>query len=214
MIDIPFWFGFLAAVFLLNVSPGPEMIYVLSATLAGGKRKGVLASLGTATGSTVHVLLVACGLAVILSASLTVFTVVKTAGAVYLIYLGLRTIFPGAGKTTSPDERQDIGGKGQNPYRRGVFVGLLNPKSAIFFLAFLPQFVRKGKGPYALQIVLLGILTVMAGVAIELLLIAVMDKVTDVVKRKQRFMSFIQKATGSLLVGLGIRLALSSQQSN
>lgn len=121
---------------------------------------------------------------------------------------------PGAGKTTSPDGRQGIGGKEQNPYRRGVFVGLLNPKSAIFFLAFLPQFVRKGKGPYALQIVLLGILTVMAGVAIELLLIAVMDKVTDVVKRKQRFMSFIQKATGSLLVGLGIRLALSSQQSN
>jgi threonine/homoserine/homoserine lactone efflux protein len=120
----------------------------------------------------------------------------------------------GTGRTTSSGKRQDTGGKGQNPYRRGVFVGLLNPKSAVFFLAFLPQFVREGKGPYALQIVLLGILTVMAGVAIELLLIAVMDKVTDVVKRKQRFMSFIQKATGSLLVGLGIRLALSSQRSN
>ncbi|MCI1209664.1 MAG: LysE family translocator [Treponema sp.] len=211
-IDSCFWIGFSIAVLLINISPGPEMVYVVSNTIAQGRRHGIASSLGTATGSTVHVVLVACGLAIVLSASLVAFTIIKTAGAVYLVYLGVRAILSGS-------DSIDIGKVSENKrsvwgaYQKGIFVGLLNPKSIIFFLSFLPQFVRTDRGEYSFQILYLGFITVLAGVLVELILIILIRRLADMLLKKKFVTMLVDKAMGTLLVYLGIRLALSTERS-
>jgi threonine/homoserine/homoserine lactone efflux protein len=207
MLDCSLLPGFLIATLIINISPGPEMIFVISTTISSGKKQGLLAALGAATGSTVHVLMVAFGLAVILSTSLVAFTVIKILGAVYLCYLGIKALI----SRTSTVITENRTGRITRGYRKGFFVGVLNPKSVIFFLAFLPQFVNPQLSSYSFQITTLGLCTVIAGILIELAVILLVDRIADIISRKKRIMMFIDKLTGMVLICFGLKLALSTQ---
>jgi threonine/homoserine/homoserine lactone efflux protein len=210
LLDMSLIPGFLIAVILINISPGPEMIFVVSTAVSSGKKQGMYASLGTACGSTIHVLLVACGLAVVLSTSLVVFTVIKILGAVYLCYLGVKAIV--SRSTTVVPETNGFK-KNQNAYKKGFFVGVLNPKSVIFFLAFLPQFINPEIGSYSFQVVSLGLFTVFAGVAVEVVIILLVDRIVGVLRGNRRIMMMIDKLSGLVLICFGLKLGMSTQKS-
>src|SRR3984893_14841445 len=143
---------FLTAALLLAVAPGPGMLYVLARTLAGGRREGLLSALGTFFGGMVHVFAAAVGVSIILAKSAFAFATVKYLGAGYLCFLGIRMIL---------DSRKNEGTpfvdlpRRRNPFWQGVMTEVLNPKTALFFLSFIPQFVNREHGHVFLQFVLL-----------------------------------------------------------
>src|ERR1700722_5715465 len=146
---------FLSAAFLLAIAPGPGMLYVLARSLKGGKKVGMASSFGTALGGMGHVIAAAFGLSAILAQSAYAFLFVKYLGAAYLVYLGIRTLLSGdAAMLNTVDE-----GKGQSPFWQGVLTEVLNPKTALFFLAFIPQFVDHA-APLLPQFILLGAISV------------------------------------------------------
>src|SRR5215471_13086256 len=149
---------FLTASLLLAATPGPGMLFVLSRTLAGGKREGILSSLGTFLGGMVHVFAAAAGLSIVLATSALVFSMVKFAGAGYLIYLGLKMIFT-ARRELSVEGLPLASGKG-SPFLQGIVTEVLNPKTALFFLSFIPQFVSKQDGHAFASFVVLGLISV------------------------------------------------------
>jgi len=146
--------GFVAAALVLLLIPGPAVLYIVARSLSQGHRAGLVSVLGLSLGALVHVAAATAGLSAILLASATAFGIVKALGAGYLIYLGIRTLFA----------RQPTGSVEASPprslyrlFRDGVFVSVLNPKIAVFFLAFLPQFVEPSRGPVPPQVLLLGL---------------------------------------------------------
>jgi len=147
--------GFVAAALVVLVTPGPGVLYVIARTTEQGHAAGLASVLGLATGALVHVIAAAVGLSAILLASATAFGVVKMLGAAYLIYLGIRTLL----KRTATGEITDVPRASLGRlFADGVVVSLFNPKIAVFFLAFLPQFVDPVAGPVAAQIMLLGLI--------------------------------------------------------
>src|SRR6516225_450453 len=159
---------FAAAATLLAVTPGPGIFYVLARTLSGGRREGVLSAFGTFIGGTIHVLAAALGLSAVLAASATAFAVVKYAGALYLVWLGIRMIRT---RNVPMDETAEIV-KSNHAFRQGVVTEVLNPKTALFFLSFLPQFVNVALGHVVAQFLLLGILSVSLNTAADLVVVS------------------------------------------
>lgn len=147
--------GFIAAALVVLLLPGPAVLYVIARSLSQGKRAGLVSVLGLSAGALVHVAAATLGLSAILLASATAFSVVKMLGAAYLIYLGVRALL-------SRQSSDEAGASTPRPLRRlfadGVVISVLNPKIALFFLAFLPQFVEPSRGPVAQQVLLLGLL--------------------------------------------------------
>src|SRR5712691_9399323 len=127
---------FLAAALLLAITPGPGIFYVLARSLAGGRREGVLSSFGTFVGGLFHVLAAALGISAILAASAVAFHTVKYAGAAYLVWLGIRMI-----RTRNAEMAVSAEKPSQGAFRQGIFTEVLNPKTALFFLSFIPQFI-------------------------------------------------------------------------
>src|SRR5260221_122422 len=148
---------FLTASIILAATPGPGMLYVLSRTLAGGKREGILSSLGTFLGGMVHVVPAATGLSIVLASSAIAFSVVKYAGAGYLIYLGIRLIKNAQCDADLSSVTLTAGG---SPFRQGIVTEVLNPKTALFFLSFIPQFVPKNGSHVFAGFILLGMISV------------------------------------------------------
>lgn len=196
---------FLTAATLLAVAPGPGMLYVLARTLAGGRRGGVLSSLGTFLGGLVHVVAAATGLSLVLATSAIAFAVVKYAGAAYLVYLGVRMIL---------SARQEINFAPINTVRRspfwqGIATEVLNPKTAIFFLAFIPQFVNRASGGVFWQFLALGAISVSLNTSCDLVVtlmaapIGARLRSSSALRRRQR------TATGLTLIGLGAYVAVS-----
>jgi threonine/homoserine/homoserine lactone efflux protein len=140
MIDHAHFLIFLSAAVLLAISPGPGMIYVLARSLRGGRAVGLASSFGTATGGMVHVLAAGLGLSAILARSASAFMVVKYLGAAYLMYLGVRTLLARDSDAPVDTTEQEAG----SPFWQGMLTEMLNPKTALFFLAFIPQFVDHG----------------------------------------------------------------------
>ncbi|MEL7568195.1 MAG: LysE family translocator [Dehalobacterium sp.] len=210
MINVAFWASFLLAAILINISPGPELIYVITRTVTYGRKDGFYSALGAGSGSMVHVVMVAFGLSLILSRSLVAFYIIKILGAGYLIYLGIKAFL-------SKDE-EAVSFKGDvertdtpfDSFRKGVLVGLLNPKSIIFFMAFLPQFVRADAGAFCTQIVILGVLTIIMGILFEILVILLTNRIREVLFKDKLVSKFINKVMGSVLILLGLRLAFIS----
>src|SRR6202023_805918 len=151
MVDVHRFFLFLAAALVLAITPGPGIFYVLARSLAGGRREGIHSSLGTFVGGLFHVFAAALGISAILAASAVAFHTVKYAGAAYLVWLGIRMIRARnaelAVKTASPSE---------GAFRQGIFTEALNPKTALFFLSFIPQFIAANRGHIFLQFIALG----------------------------------------------------------
>ncbi|MFG1938306.1 LysE family translocator [Micromonospora tulbaghiae] len=158
--------GYLAAIVVLMLTPGPDMMFVLANATRYGPRAGAVAALGVAAGEAVHVAAVVAGLATLIAASPVLFTAIRWAGAAYLIVLGLRAL-RGTGRR-APADRPD-GGAGR-AFRRGLLTNLLNPKMILFSVAFLPQFVRPEAGPVAAQLVLLGAMFVAVQLTVDLAL--------------------------------------------
>ena len=203
------WIGFLTAAVLLNISPGPDMAFILGHTMKSGTRAGFSAVFGIWTGACIHVLLAAFGLSAILAASAIAFSTVQWVGAVYLVWLGIQAL-------RSKGEGGFVRAAGETLgwrriYRQGVLVSLLNPKVAIFFLAFLPQFVVEGAGPAWLQLAVHGGLIIVVAFFIEPPLILAGGRLADLFKRNARIGLWLDRGLGALFVALGVRLALTTR---
>lgn len=210
MSDSTFWLVFFSAALALNLSPGPDLLYVLSRTLAGGWRVGVASACGVCSGALVHVAFAALGISAILATSALAFTVVKYLGAAYLLYLGIQAL-RSAGEGTRGTLEAGPRTTPWQAYRQGVLVDILNPKAAIFFMAFLPQFVRPEHGAVATQLLILGVLVVVVAIIVECLLVLLANRASAALRRSRRLSLWLDRLLGSILVGLGIRLGLSER---
>lgn len=203
------WLTFLTAATLLNLSPGPDIAFILAQTAKNGRRSGFAALFGIWTGAFVHVLLAALGLSAILATSAIAFTVVKWVGAIYLVWLGIQAWRSSGNSFTTesnikPDNNRAI-------FRQGVLVSVLNPKVAIFFLAFLPQFVVPGAGPASSQLFFHGTLIIVVAALIEPPVVWVGARLSQRLKHSPRIATWMDRGLGSLFIGLGIRLATSDR---
>jgi threonine/homoserine/homoserine lactone efflux protein len=192
---------FAAASLALAVVPGPAVLYIVAQSVYGGRRAGVVSALGIASGGFVHVLAAVIGLSAVLAASATAFTVVKVAGAAYLVYLGIRVLL-------RPLDGAEIGGRRQEAtlartYGRGVVVNVLNPKTALFFLAFLPQFVDPD-GAARPQLAVLGAIFVVIALSSDLVWAIGAGTAGEVLRRNARFLAFQRWVSGTVFVGLGL----------
>ena len=207
--SIAHWSTFLTAAILLNLSPGPDMAFILAQTARHGRRSGFAAMLGIWTGTCLHSLLAALGLSAILATSATAFLLVKWVGVIYLVWLGIQALRSEGYIQAS--QTQELAGD-TTVYRQGILVSLLNPKVAIFFLAFLPQFVVEGAGPVSAQLFLHGILIIVTAIVIEPPLIIASARITNFMGNSANLTKWLDRLLGTLFIGLGVRLALSERQ--
>jgi threonine/homoserine/homoserine lactone efflux protein len=205
------FFLFLTAAVLLAIAPGPGMLYVLARSLAGGKREGALSALGTFLGGMVHVFAAALGVSIILARSALAFAAVKYIGAAYLCFLGVRMILDGR-----RDNRADLSATAlkpaRNPLWQGVATEVLNPKTALFFLSFIPQFVARGEGHVFLQFVTLGTISVALNTTADLIVIALAGPLGERIRASTKFRRGQRAVTGAIMIGLGTYLATSESK--
>lgn len=203
------WTTFLTAAVLLNLSPGPDIAFILGQTVRGGRRAGFAAMAGIWTGALCHVLFAALGLSAIIATSATAFSVVKWVGAAYLIWLGISALRSKGGSFVSEGVQSNA--SALTIAKQGVIISLLNPKVAIFFLAFLPQFVVVGAGPTWAQLALHGILIIVVAAVIEPPLVLLGERITNRLRSSQKLGLWMDRTMGALFVGLGARLALEQR---
>ncbi|MCK0752881.1 MULTISPECIES: LysE family translocator [Chromohalobacter] len=203
------WLAFLSAAVLLNLSPGPDIAFMLGQTLRSGRRHGFAAMLGGWSGTALHVVMAAAGLSAILATSAVAFSVIKWVGAVYLIWLGVKMLLSKGDSFISNGGGRDA--KAQSAYWQGVLVSALNPKVAVFFLAFLPQFVVEGAGPVGAQLFLHGSLIIVVAAFIEPLLVMMGAKLGAFLKASPRVGMWMDRGLGAMFVALGARLAASTR---
>lgn len=204
--DLAHWLTFLAAAALLNLAPGPDIAFILGKTAQGGRRLGFAAMAGIWTGALGHIVFAVAGLSAILAQSAIAFSIVKWVGAAYLIWLGLKALRSDGGDFVA---RQKGSAALWPTFRQGVLVSLLNPKVAIFFLSFLPQFVVPGAGPVPAQLFLHGVGIIVVAGFIEPPLILVGDRLVRKMQRQPRFGLWLDRTLGAVLIALGIKLATS-----
>ncbi len=203
------WGTFFIAAVLLNFSPGPDIVFILAQTAKNGQRSGFAAMFGIWSGAFLHVLLAAVGLSAILATSVTAFTFVKWIGALYLIWLGIQALrSDGASYSSDTETSQSSNLK---IFQQGVLVAALNPKVAIFFLAFLPQFVVVGAGPTSAQLFLHGTLIIVVAAFIEPPLVVLGARLTRYLGQNPQVAAWMDRGLGALFIGLGARLALSDR---
>jgi threonine/homoserine/homoserine lactone efflux protein len=203
---------FLTAALLLAIAPGPGMLYVLARSLAGGKREGVLSALGTFLGGMVHVFAAALGISIILAKSAIAFSAVKYVGAAYLCFLGVRMILDARKQDGTVDSISISGAPARNPLWQGVATEVFNPKTALFFLSFIPQFVNRGAGHVFLQFVALGTISVMMNTTADLIVIAMAGPLGNRIRSSATFRRRQRTVTGAIMIGLGSYLALSESK--
>jgi threonine/homoserine/homoserine lactone efflux protein len=201
---------FLSAALLLAIAPGPGMLYVLARSLAGGRREGILSALGTLVGGMTHVLAAAAGVSLILARSAVAFATVKYAGAAYLGFLGVRMIV---------DARHDADSmaispstSARNPFWQGIATEVLNPKTALFFLSFIPQFVDRELGHVFWQFVILGSISVGLNTSADLLVTVFAGPLGERIRSSTKFRRAQRTTTGAVMLGLGTYLAFSKSE--
>ena len=195
---------------LLNLTPGNDTIFILTRSLAQGKKAGIMSVLGITTGSLIHTMLAALGLSIIIARSILVFTIIKYLGAAYLIYIGCRML--------TDRSRLDTGGTItqqsvdlKKVYRDGVITNVLNPKVALFFISFLPQFIEPHLKETIAPFLLLGITFTITGMTWCLVLANFAASFYARLKNNKTISGYINKACGVILVGLGIKVALTTR---
>jgi threonine/homoserine/homoserine lactone efflux protein len=198
---------FVASGVLLNLTPGQDTLYILGRSIAQGRRAGVLSVLGILSGSCIHTCAAAFGLSAILATSARAFLIVKIAGAAYLAYLGIRLLLdPPAGDAGAVRFRHE------GPwaiYRAGLLTNLLNPKVALFFMAFLPQFVSPAADSKIAAFLFLGALFTTTGTVWCLVLAWFGGAMSGRLRKSPGAGTILKRATGTLFLGLGVRLAVS-----
>jgi threonine/homoserine/homoserine lactone efflux protein len=216
MFDFTRFLLFLTAAVLLAIAPGPGMLYVLARSLAGGKREGVLSAFGTFLGGMVHVFAAALGVSIVLARSAVAFATVKYVGAAYLCFLGVRMILEARkekanAEEISPDVSREVK-HARNPLWQGVATEVLNPKTALFFLSFIPQFVDRSGGHVFLQFVALGTISVVMNTTADLMVIALAGPLGERIRSSATFRRRQRTVTGAIMIGLGTYLATSESK--
>jgi threonine/homoserine/homoserine lactone efflux protein len=207
---------FLGAAFLLAVTPGPGIFYVAARTLAGGRAEGVASSFGTGLGGLVHVFAGALGVSAIVLASAEVFTALKLMGAAYLVWLGIRTI------RSARQEPVDVlpGSPAVPPvgprraFREGVLVEAMNPKTAVFFLAFIPQFIDPTQSHVAMQFTVLGFISVALNTGADIAVAHAAGRIRSGAAGRPTIIRRLREASGGAMIALGIGLTLATRQGS
>lgn len=199
---------FLAAAAVVAVTPGPGIFYIVARTLAGGRTEGLASSVGLGLGGFVHVLAGAIGISALMMASAEAFTVLKIAGAFYLIWLGIKTWREA--RVAAPTEVRTTGAG--RALREGIVVEALNPKTAAFFLAFIPQFVDTSVN-VALQFVVLGTISVALNTAVDLIVTRWAAKARDGLAGRPTFIARTRQTSGAVMCGLGAALLIARRAS-
>ena len=202
---------FFLAVMLLSVTPGPDTAYIVGRSVAQGRGAGVVSALGIAVGCLVHTMACAFGLTALLAASATAFTIVKFAGAIYLIYLGVRLILTKPAMVAdAPKPRASAAPKTlQQVFTQGFVTNVLNPKVVLFFVSFIPQFVAADSPHKTLAFLALGCVFVVISTFWNTLVAWIAGSVTQKFSGKPSVKVWLDRAVGSAFVGLGIKLATS-----
>ena len=199
-----FWLFLLAAIIIAAI-PGPGIFYVTARTLSGGRQAGITSTFGTALGGLVHVIAGSLGVSAIVLASAQLFAGLKLVGALYLIWLGIRT-FREAGHAP-PVEAAPAGAR--RAFREGVVVEAFNPKTAAFFLAFIPQFLDPAAAHPAFQFLALGLISVALNTIADIIVVVLASTARVHLERKPRCVQRLRQGSGLFIVGLGIWLALA-----
>ena len=197
---------FLLAALILLITPGPAVLYIVTRSLDHGRLAGFVSVLSIEVGNFVHVLAATLGLSAILVSSATAFSIVKYLGAAYLVYLGVRRILA---RDTSHEPTTLRHQRLIHIFRQGVLVAILNPKTALFFFAFLPQFVDSTKGSFTLQLLTLGCLFVLMAIVTDSLYALLAGTVGQWLKSSRSFMHFERYLVGTVYIGLGVIAALA-----
>jgi threonine/homoserine/homoserine lactone efflux protein len=203
-----FWvFAFTAL--LLNLTPGNDMLFVMARSTSQGSKAGIISSVGIMSGCMVHMIAAMAGLSAIIAKSATAFDIIKYIGAAYLIYLGVQSILDKS-KSFKIDSAVP-----KLSYRKifwqAVITNMLNPKVALFFLAFLPQFINVKEGNTSMQILFLGIWFNVGGTIVNILVALLFGKIGQWLDKSSGFIQWQKKITGGILIALGIKVALSSR---
>ena len=196
---------FTAAALVIAITPGPGIFYVAARTLAGGYAEGVASSFGTGLGGCVHIVAGALGVSALVMASAEAFTLLKLAGAIYLVWLGFKTIREA--KVDAPSGVPTTGA--WRAFREGVLVEALNPKTAAFFLAFIPQFVSPAEGSVALQFAVLGLVSVGLNTLVDVVVAFMAARARDGFALNPKIIRRLRETSGLVMCGLGAALALA-----
>jgi threonine/homoserine/homoserine lactone efflux protein len=201
---------FFIASLLLNLTPGNDMLYVASRSISQGVKGGIISALGVFAGCFVHISAAVLGLSIIISKSAYLFELIKYAGAGYLIYLGIRAIIskPSAHQMDEHLVKTNY----WKLFKQGAITNALNPKVAVFFLSFLPQFIDAGSPHFKLQLFTLGLWFAVQGTTVLIIVAVIFGKTKEFFKRNPKVWRIQEKITGLVLVGLGIKIALTTKK--
>jgi threonine/homoserine/homoserine lactone efflux protein len=206
MFGIHNYWLFIVSGLLLNITPGQDTLYIVGRSVSQGRRAGVLSVLGISTGCLVHTLAAAFGLSAVLAASSEAFMVVKFIGAAYLVYLGFQMILSRASAPKQLTTGQAA--RGWMIYRQGILTNVLNPKVALFFLAFLPQFIESGSNTKVVAFLILGLTFIFNGTIWCMLVVWFSSAFSQRLRQRRSMESWLKRAAGALFVGLGLKIAL------
>lgn len=210
MFGITNFTAFVLAGILLNLTPGADTMYILGRSMAQGRKAGMYSALGISTGSLVHTLLAAFGLSIVIAQSQFAFDIIKYAGALYLGYLGIKMLL------TNPETQVKLEESKPQSYRNlyvsGILTNVLNPKVALFFLAFLPQFVQANQATNPLPFLLLGFTFILTGTLWCFILAFFSSLLAEKIKQKPSIKVWFNRITGGVFIALGIKLALQSKK--
>jgi threonine/homoserine/homoserine lactone efflux protein len=204
--DVQHLGAFLLAALVVAVVPGPGLLFVLARSLAGGRAAGLRCSAGTFLGGMVHVVAAAVGLSALIAASATAFTAIRLAGAAYLVFLGIRTIMSSRDDPSLPSAAGVEGA-----FRQGVLTEMLNPKTALFFLAFLPQFCDPDAGSLVLQLLVLGTVSIVLNTMADVAVALGAGRIGEALRARPRAYRRGRAASGGVLVALGVSAAVSGR---
>jgi threonine/homoserine/homoserine lactone efflux protein len=207
MTDFHHFLLFLGAAMVLAITPGPGIFYVLARTLGGGRRQGIESALGTFFGGLFHVFAAALGVSAILAASAVAFHTVKYAGAAYLVWLGIRMI-----RTRNAEIPAEAAAPAQGSFRQGILTEALNPKTALFFLSFIPQFVVPGRGHVFLQFIVLGAISVSLNTIADLVVVFMAAPLERKLRGSATFRRRQRVASGVGMIGLGAFVAFADSK--
>jgi threonine/homoserine/homoserine lactone efflux protein len=204
-----FWF-FAIASLMLNITPGNDMLLVITRSTGQGVKAGIASSLGIMAGCMVHIIAAVIGLSAVIAQSAMAFDIIKYAGAAYLIYLGIRSLLNKRRSFNINADVQKLSYK--KLFWQGVLTNVLNPKVALFFLAFLPQFLDMKSSDTQWQILFLGIWFDVSGTIVNILVALLFGKIGSWLTNSPRFVQWQERLTGAILIALGIKVALSSRK--
>ena len=202
---------FIVSGWLLNITPGPDMLYIIGRSTAQGLREGIVAALGVGAGIFVHIAATALGLSAILAASAGAFTVIKLLGAAYLVYVGLTLLLSSSTPFDSAAATRLAPGSLRSVFMQGFLTNVLNPKVALFFLAFLPQFVESDAANKPLAFLFLGLVFNLNGTLWNLFVAWSAARMTGGLRRSATALKWFNRCVGGIFVALGVRLALAHE---